>query len=248
MHNRLIILLLVLGFSVNVQGQILRDYMNDAQQTVDKVTRKKGGGLSNDDIISGLREALNVGSKNTTSKVSATDGFYGDPNIKIFMPRDAMKVEKTLREIGMGDQVDKAILSMNRGAEDACTSALPIFIDAIKSMTIDDGMSILKGKNDAATQYLKSKTMAKLTAAFRPIVEESLDKVEATKYWTDIITAYNNLPTTFNKINPDLPAYVTENALKGVFFYVAQEEAKIRANPAARVNDILKKVFGSLNQ
>jgi len=246
MNKKILIVLAWVLLSLRSDAQILRDYMNDAQSVIDNKGKKKDAGLSNDDIISGLREALNVGAKNTTNKVSVKDGFYGDQNIKIFMPKEALKVEKTLREIGMGDQVDNAILSMNRAAEDACISALPIFIDAIKGMTIDDGMNILKGKNDAATQYLRNKTMAKLTAAFQPVVEESLDKVNATKYWTDIFTAYNKLPTTFNKVNPDLPAYVTQCALNGLFFYIAQEEAKIRANPAARVSDILKKVFGSI--
>ena len=132
---------------------------------------------------------------------------------------------------------------MNRAAEDASGKALQIFIDAITSMSIQDGMNILKGGNDAATQYLKSKTTVALTKAFRPVIEQSLDKVHATEYWSDVFTTYNKLPTTFNKVNPDLPAYVTERALNGVFVYIADEEAKIRTNPAARVTDLLKKVF-----
>ena len=161
------------------------------------------------------------------------------------MPPEAKKVENTLRSIGMGDQVDKAVLSMNRAAEDASIKALDIFINAIKNMSIQDGLSILKGGNNAATEYLKSKTTAALTTAFRPIIEESLDKVNATKYWSEVFTVYNELPTTYKKVNPDLPAYVTERALNGVFVYIADEEAKIRMNPAARVTDLLKKVFGS---
>ena len=144
----------------------------------------------------------------------------------------------------MGEHVDKAILSMNRAAEDASKKALPIFVNAITSMSIQDGLSILKGGNNAATTYLKSKTTASLTAAFRPIIEESLDKVNATKYWAEVFTIYNGLPTTYKKVNPDLTGYVTERALNGVFVYIADEESKIRLNPAARVTDLLKKVFG----
>ena len=218
--------------------------MNDAQKKVDNYkNNKKGGSLTESEVASGLKEALQVGAKNATNRVSAVDGFFGNALIKVLMPPEAKKVENTLREIGLGDQVDKTILSMNRAAEDASSKALQIFINAITSMSIQDGMTILKGGNDAATQYLKSKTTAALTKAFRPVIEESLDKVNATKYWSEVFTTYNSLPTTFNKVNPDLPAYVTERALNGVFVYIADEEAKIRMNPAARVTDLLKKVF-----
>ena len=145
----------------------------------------------------------------------------------------------------MGAQVDKAILAINRGAEDAVAFAKPIFVDAIKEMTITDALNIVKGNKDAATQYFKQKTSAKLITAFTPSVKSSLDKVEATKYYTDIVTTYNKLPTTFNKVNPDLPSYVVGKAVDALFDQVAKEEANIRANPAARATDILKKVFGS---
>jgi len=234
------------GVSFHSGAQIMRDYVNNADRTLDNYKNKvKGGSLSSDDIAAGLREALQVGAKNATGRVSAVDGFFGNALIKVLMPPEAKKVETTLREVGMGAQVDNAILSMNRAAEDASAKALPIFLDAIKNISIDDGMKILKGNNDAATQYLKSKTLAALTAAFKPVIQESLDKVNATKYWADIINAYNGLPTTFKKINPDLTAYVTERALNGVFVYIADEEAKIRKNPAARVSDLLKKVFAT---
>ena len=233
--------------AAQTQAQMFRDYVNEADRSLNQLQKNKnnGGGLSQSDIAAGLKQALQVGAKNATNKVSAVNGFFGNALIKILMPPEAKKVENTLREIGLGDQVDKAILSMNRAAEDASSKALQIFIDAITSMTIQDGMTILRGQNDAATQYLKSKTTAKLTAAFRPVIQESLDKVNATKYWAIVFNTYNELPTTFTKVNPDLPAYVTERALNGVFVYIADEEAKIRLNPAARVTDLLKKVFGS---
>ena len=240
----ILILALSAGISVNTNGQVLRDVMSDAKTGADNLKNKeKGGALSSSDIASGLKEALQVGAKNATRQVSAVDGFFGNALIKVLMPPEAKKVENTLRQMGMGEQVDKLILSMNRAAEDASSKALQIFIDAIMSMSIQDGMTILKGGNDAATQYLKSKTTAALTKAFRPVIEQSLDKVHATEYWSDVFTTYNKLPTTFKKINPDLAGYVTERALNGVFVYIADEEAKIRMNPAARVTDILKKVF-----
>lgn len=229
------------GISGTIYGQGVRDYANQAQGDV--TNHRRGDGLSASDVAAGLKEALQVGAKNATSQVSAADGFFGNALIKVLMPPEAKKVETTLRDMGMGSQVDKLILSMNRAAEDASSKALQIFIDAITGMSIQDGMNILRGGNDAATQYLKSKTTAALTKAFRPVIEQSLDKVHATEYWADVFTTYNKLPTTFKKINPDLPAYVTERALNGVFVYIADEEAKIRMNPAARVSDLLKKVF-----
>lgn len=207
--------------------------------------KKNGGGLSNDDIVAGLKEALSVGAQNSSEKLSAVDGFFANAAIKVLMPEEAKKVESTLRNIGMGSMVDKAILSMNRAAEDASKSAAPIFVDAIKSMSIQDAFGILKGNDSAATSYLKGKTTSNLTSAFRPVIEEALRKTDATKYWKDVFETYNKLPTTFNKINTDLSSYVTDMALTGMFFQVALEEQKIRKDPAARVTDILKKVFGS---
>jgi hypothetical protein len=134
---------------------------------------------------------------------------------------------------------------MNRAAEEASKSAAPIFVNAIKSMSINDAMGILKGSDTAATGYLRGKTVSALTTAFRPTIDSALQKTSATSYWKTVFDAYNKLPTTFNKINPDLAGYVTEKALSGMFYQVAQEEQKIRKDPAARVTDILKKVFGS---
>jgi hypothetical protein len=145
----------------------------------------------------------------------------------------------------MGSMVDKAIISMNRAAEEASKSAAPIFVDAIKSMTIGDAFGILKGSDSAATTYLKGKTTVNLTNAFKPVIESALEKVNATKYWKDVFETYNKLPTTFNKVNTDLSGYVTDKALTGLFYQVSLEEQKIRKDPAARVTDILKKVFGS---
>lgn len=199
---------------------------------------------TNGEAVSALKEALQVGTNNASSKLSNVNGFFGNQVIKILMPPEAKKVESTLRSIGMGKQVDKAILSMNRAAEDAAGKAVPIFVNAITSMSISDGITIVKGGNGAATNYLKGRTTTELTNAFRPVIENSLAKVEATKYWEDVFRIYNALPTTRSKVNTDLTAYVTERALNGLFITIAEEENKIRTNPAARVSDILKKVFG----
>lgn len=202
-----------------------------------------GTGLSGSEIAAGLREALEVGAKNSSGQLSALDGFFKNAAIKILLPEEAQKVEKALRDIGMGSLVDKAILSVNRAAEDAAKSAAPIFVDAIKAMTIQDALGILQGGDFAATNYLKSKTTSPLTNAFKPVIDQSLQKVGATKYWADVFSAYNRFAT--NKINPDLSAYVTGRALDGIFYQVGLEEQKIRKDPVARVTDILKKVFGS---
>lgn len=207
--------------------------------------KKGGNGLSNEDIVAGLKEALSVGARNSSEKLSAVDGFFGNTLIKVLMPEEAKKVESTLRNLGFGNMVDNAILSMNRAAEEASKSAAPIFVDAITSMSIQDALGILRGNDSAATSYLKGKTTASLTTAFRPVIEDALKKTNATKYWRDVFDTYNKLPTTFNKVNTDLSGYVTEKALNGLFFQVALEEQKIRKDPAARVTDILKKVFGS---
>ena len=210
-------------------------------------TRAQGilSSLSSSDIGSGLKEALNKGVQEGTAKLSAVDGFFKDAAIKILMPTEAQKAEKTLRSSGFGPQVDEAILSMNRAAEDAAKGASPIFLDAIKQMSFQDALAILQGGDSSATQYLRTKTTIALIAAFRPVIDKSLAKVNATEYWNTVFSTYNRVPFV-KKVNPDLGAYVTEKALTGIFYQIAQEEVQIRKNPAARTSDILKKVFGGL--
>jgi Protein of unknown function (DUF4197) len=238
-----VVFCLCISVSSNAQ---LNNLLNEAKSMEKKMTgnNSKGGGLSSGEISEGLKQALKVGAQNATGKVSAVNGFFGDAAIKILMPPEAARVETALRDIGLGKQVDDAILSMNRGAEDAAKQALPIFVNAIVNMSIDDGLKILKGNNNAATEFLRNKTYGALYNAFLPIVKSSLDKVGATKYWAEIFKLYDEIPFNNNKVNTDLPAYVTDKAIKGVFVYIASEEAKIRTNPAARVTDLLKKVFG----
>ena len=199
-------------------------------------------GLSNDDIITGLKEALRVGTDSSAKRLSNLNGFFGDVAIKVLMPEEAKKVESTLRNFGMGAVVDKSILSMNRAAEDAASGVGTIFWTAIKGMSITDGLKILRGGDFAATDYLKSMTTAELTQKFRPVIEASLVKADATKYWKDMFTTYNKFSA--KQVHTDLTAYVTERALSGLFLKISLVEQKIRKNPAAQVTDILKKVFG----
>jgi hypothetical protein len=159
------------------------------------------------------------------------------------MPPEAQKVETTLRNVGLGSVVDKAVLAMNRGAEEAAKSATPIFVNAIRQMSITDALGILRGGDFAATNYFKQKTTAALTSAFRPVITDALGKVNATRYWADVFSMYNKFSKT--PVNTDLTAYVTERAIDGIFHEVGLEEQKIRRDPAARVTELLKTVFGS---
>jgi hypothetical protein len=229
------------------QAQVLKNILKKDSSLQNKVTGLFSGNtssLSTNEIASGLKEALNKGVETGTTKLSAVDGFFKDAAIKILLPPEAQKVEKTLRSAGLNKPVDDAILSMNRAAEDAAKSAAPIFLDAIKQMTINDAVGILKGNDSAATSYLRGKSTIALTQAFKPIISTSLDKVDATKYWNTVFTTYDKLPFATNKVNPDLTAYVTDKALTGIFHEIALQEMQIRQNPAARTTDLLKKVFG----
>ncbi|MBB1283264.1 DUF4197 domain-containing protein [Flavisolibacter sp. BT320] len=191
-----------------------------------------------------IREALDQGTGRGIGVLNKPDGFFGNETYKLFLPPDAQRVENTLRQLGFSSLVDKAILQINRAAEDAVGFARPIFLDAIREMTIADAINIIRGPQDAATQYFRQKTTDKLVTAFLPVIKSSLEKFSATKYYTDVISTYNNFPTTINKINPDLPSYVVNKAVSALFDQVALEEANIRANPVARTTEILKKVFG----
>lgn len=201
------------------------------------------GGLTNADIVEGLKQALTIGTQNGTNRLSSVDGFFKDAALKILIPEDAKKVESTLRNVGMGSLVDKAVLSMNRAAEEAAKGAGSIFINAVKQMTITDAVNILKGGNFAATNYFKSKTTDALIVSFKPVIDKALQNVNATKYWGDVTKVYNQFSST--KVNTDLSAYVTQKAMDGIFYQVGLEEQKIRKDPVARTTEILKKVFGS---
>ncbi len=200
--------------------------------------------LTEEEVGRGLKEALTKGTEKGVDQISKPDGFFKDPTIKILMPDDAKKVEEKLRAVGQGQKVDDAIESMNRAAEDASKEAKVIFVDAIKAMTIQDAMNILKGENNAATKYLEKTTRSALYSKFEPIIGNSLDKVGATKHWETVMTTYNKIPFV-EKVNPDLKEYVTNKAIDGLFVQIEKEEIEIRKNPGARTTDLLRKVFGS---
>ncbi|RYF84559.1 MAG: DUF4197 domain-containing protein [Chitinophagaceae bacterium] len=206
------------------------------------------GGITQQEAALGIREALGQGLNRSVLQLNTVDGFFKDAAYKILLPPDAKKIENTLRTIGLGSMVDKAILQINRGAEDAAGAAKPIFIDAIKSMTLQDAIGLVKNGDTSATHFFRVKTTEKLMNAFMPVIQSSLAKVDATKYYGDLVNKYNSLPTTFRKINPDLASFVTERATMAMFDVIAKEEVNIRTNFAARSSDILRKVFGQQNQ
>ena len=203
-----------------------------------------GSAISNTEAAAGIKEALAQGITKSVLQLNTTDGFFKNELYKVLLPPEARKIENTLRDLGFNSLVDKAILQINRGAEDAAGYAKPIFVDAIRSMTLSDAIGLIRNGDTSATHFFREKTTAKLLAACRPVIESSLSKVDATKYYGDMVTKYNNFPTTFKKLNPDLSSYVTQRATDALFNLIAKEEINIRTNFAARTTDILRRVFG----
>ena len=198
--------------------------------------------IDNREAAMGLKDALTKGVAEASEILSQVDGFYKNPEVHIPLPPDVQKVASTLRDMGLGSLVDKVELTINRAAEDAAAKAKPIFIQAIREMSFEDAMKILFGPDTAATHYLRAKTYEQLYAEFKPVISQSLEKVEATKYWSEMITTYNKIPLV-KDVNPDLVDYVNKKALDGVFKMVADEEKAIRENPVERTTAIMKKVF-----
>ena len=205
----------------------------------------KSTGVTETEAAEGIKEALGQGLTGAILKLNKEDGFFKDAFYKILIPDDAKKVENTLRDIGLGNMVDKAILQINRGAEDAAGYAKPIFVNAVKNMSIQDAIGLVRNGDTSATHFFREKTTVQLIAAFTPVIKASLDKVNATRFYGDMVKKYNSLPLV-KKINPDLTGYVTMKATNALFDLVAQEERNIRNNFAARTTDLLKKVFGGL--
>jgi len=242
-------LLLFLAFSISLNiANAQKKKIGKATKAIKSVVKKTTETITNgnqpnlDEVVKGLKEALSIGADSSVKKLSVADGFFKNTAIKILMPPEAVKVESSLRKVGAGKLVDDAIVTMNRAAESATADVKDIFFEAIKNMTINDGMKILKGDSIEATRYLKSSTTTQLTQKIRPIVEIALKKVNATKYWGDLFKEYNRFAV--KKINPDLAAFVTEKTIDGLFFSIGEEEQKIRKDPAAQVTDLLKKIFG----
>jgi hypothetical protein len=200
-------------------------------------------GMTQSEIASGLKEALIVGSQNSSNRLSAVDGFFNNSLHKIWMPPEAQKVENALRSVGLGSQVDKAILAMNRAAEDAAKSAGSIFVDAIRQMSISDAVNILRGSDTAASAFFRQATTQRLYASFQPVINNALAKTKATQYWSEVFSLYNKIST--KPVTTDLSGYVTQRAIDALFHELKNEEIKIRTDPAARVTEILRKVFGS---
>lgn len=245
-----------LGISATVMAQGLKSKLGSTSSSQQEQTANRGifGNNNNNnnnnnnsggaDISAGIREALKVGTQRAASNLHKPDGFFGNQLIKILLPPEVRPVETQLRSMGFGKQCDQLIKSLNRAAEDAAGQAGPVFVRAITSMSITDGVNILRGGNRAATDFLQRTTNSALTEAMRPIIGNSLDKVGANKAWREIFTLYNRLPIAKKKVNPDLVGYVTERSLNGLFMTVADEEAKIRANPAGQANNLINSVFG----
>jgi Protein of unknown function (DUF4197) len=231
----LLIAIFVYILSFGSQAQFLQDAM--------KIVDQSKGGLTEKDAVDGIKEALVKGTGESVALVSKIDGYFSNPEIKIPFPENARTIESKLRAIGLGSKVDEMILTLNRAAEDAAKSAQPIFVSAITGMNISDALQIVRGKNDAATQYLAKATTPELKSKFSPVIKSSLDKVDATRLWVELITAYNQIPFVTRQ-NPDLTGYVTDKAISGLFTMIAKEELKIRQNPVARTTELLKKVFG----
>jgi hypothetical protein len=231
-------LLIILILSACTSAQI--------NQTLGEVNKAIGAEqpLTTNEVAEGLKEALIKGISNGSDLVSQLDGYFKNPEIKIPFPPEVKKVEDKLRQIGLGSEVDKFVMTLNRGAEDAAKEAKPIFISAIKQMTIQDAWGILKGQPDAATQYLKRTTSSLLKEKFKPVIQNSLNKVNATKYYGNIVTRYNQIPFV-EKVNPNLDDYATDKAIEGLFVMIAKEEKNIRENPVARTTELLKRVFGA---
>jgi hypothetical protein len=198
--------------------------------------------LSTNDVIAGLKEALVKGADYSTASASKTDGYLKNLEIKIPFPPEIEKIESTLRNVGLNKPVDDFIMSINRAAEQAAKEAKPLFVSAITSMTIEDAWGILKGDNHAATAYLRKTTSAQLEVKFEPIIDNALNKVNATKYYQDMSTQYNRIPFV-TKVETDLTKYVNQKAIDGLFVLVAKEEEKIRKDPLARTTQLLQRVF-----
>lgn len=245
MKKSILVCAIYIACAASVFAQGFGGLLNKAQSVV---SGGSASGITQSDAAAAIKEALNNGIKDGVTKVSATDGYFGNAAIKIPMPSQAQAVESGLRNIGQGALVDKTILQINRSAEQAAPQATQIFVNSISQMNINDALSIVNNQQkDAATQYLKRTTTDQLVAAFKPTIKKALDETKTTDLWTEVMSTYNKIPF-HSAVNTDLPDYVTHKALDGLFYMVAQEEAKIRQNPSAQASELLKKVFGSVKK
>ncbi|MXV14703.1 DUF4197 domain-containing protein [Hufsiella ginkgonis] len=230
-----------------IAAALSSSFTSSAQFKLGDALKKAASSVSSPsatEIGAGLKEALEAGVSAGADRLSAKDGFLGNAAVKLLFPPEAQKIEKTLRGLGMNKLCDDFVTSMNRAAEEAAREAKPIFISAIKQMSIKDASNILLGgQKDAATQYFKNVTTSQLKAAFTPVIQSNLEKTGATRYWADVTAAYNKVPLV-KKINTDLTDYATQKSVDGLFHEVAEEELKIRTSSGARTSPLLQKVFG----
>jgi len=234
--------LILFIFPIFTQAQYWKDLKKAAEKVNKELINKNP--FSEEEAANALKETLNKGMEKGVSVLSVKDGYFANPKVKIPFPKNATKVADKLKKLGMQKQVDEVVLSINRAAEDAANSAKSIFVDAIKKMSIKDAIGIVKGNKTAGTDYLNRNTNSALANAFKPIIKISLEKVNATKRWESVMNTYNKIPFV-EKVNPELETYVTEKAISGLFFMLAQQEIAIRENPKERTSALLKKVFGN---
>jgi len=234
--KKLVFSFIVLLSLNSLQAQTLKDKLNKAKKTLTKTP-------SNEEIVQGLKEALNVGANKSSSTASQVDGYLKNPRLFIPFPPEAEKMKTQLVKLGFQKQVTDFEISLNRAAEEAAKKSAPVFMDAVKNMTVTDGMNVLMGADTAATHYLKNATSASLYTEYKPVVQEAIKKVDVTKYWSTLVTLYNKVPGV-KKQNPDLEDYVIKRGMSGLFLLVAEEEKKIRTDPTARFSSVLKNVFG----
>jgi hypothetical protein len=244
MKKSLLLITLVAFLTTTGKSQIWKDLKDKAEETV-QGTSDNTKGLSSEDVVSGLKEALTIGAEKATKSASKSGGFNRNELIRIPFPEEARDVKELALKVGMSKQVEEFEATMNRAAEKAAAEAVDVLVNAVSSMTVKDGFEILNGNDTAATHYLRESTTAELTQKFTPIVDKAIQEVELTRYWQPLASTYNKNPFKKEEINPDLTAYVTGKALNGLFTLIKQEEKSIRENPEARVTDLLKKVFGN---
>lgn len=237
-------------FSFSLSSQTMLEKLKAKKDSIEKAAKEKvhtatatTPTLTNEEVIKGLKEALTVGTNNSSGVASKLDGFYKNPKIFIPWPEEAKDMKVKLTKMGMSKKIAEFETSLNRAAEEAALKAAPVFIDAVTNMSVQDGFAILKGVDTAATNYLRKTTYNPLKDKFLPVVKEAVAKVKVTSYWQPLATAYNKLPGV-KKQNPNLDEYVTNKAINGLMVLIADEEIKIRKDPMARVTDLLKKVFG----
>lgn len=240
-----LVLVSLLVFTIPAQAdwkQFLQDF---SQSTQNRSDNQQASDLSSDTIAKGLKEALETGTRKAIDTVSQNGGYLNNPQIRIPLPPRVQQAAGLMRQLGLNKMADDFEQSINRAAEKAAPQATSIMIDAIKSMTIDDAKTILNGGNDAATRFFEDRTRSRLAGLFKPVIDTSLNEVGATRYYNQLDEQVSALPVIGQDLNMDLPEYVTDQALDGLFVMLAQEEQKIRTNPAARTSEILQQVFGS---